>query len=63
MKTKWVNNPMSKQLEKGYTASQEISEKVKNAFQVELPKCVNYGQIDEVASFIVDKIIIPQLNK
>lgn len=40
-----------------------LVEKVKNAFGVELPKNVNYKEIDEVASFIVDKIILPQLNK
>ena len=40
----------------------ELIQKVKNAFSVDLPKSVYYDDIDKVAEFIIDKIISPQLK-
>ena len=41
----------------------ELIQKVKNAFNVELPKTVAYEDIDKTAKFIIEKIINPQLEK
>lgn len=41
----------------------ELIKKAKKAFGVELPKYVSYGNIDEIAKFIIDEIIKPQLAK
>lgn len=38
----------------------ELIEKAQKAFGVTLPKSVSFGDIEEVAQFIIDKIIIPQ---
>lgn len=38
----------------------ELIEKTKNAFQVTLPKKVSFEEIEDVAQFIVDRIILPQ---
>ena len=38
----------------------ELIEKAQKAFGVTLPKSVAFGDIEEVAQFIIDKIIIPQ---
>lgn len=40
-----------------------LVQKVADAFDVELPKTVNFEEIDTVAKYIIDNIIIPQLNK
>ncbi len=40
-----------------------LIEKVKKAFGVELPKAVDFDDIEKTAQFIIDKIIIPQLAK
>lgn len=40
-----------------------LVQKVLDAFGVELPKKVKFQEIDQVAEYIIDKIIIPQLNK
>lgn len=40
----------------------ELIEKVKTAFGVDLPKTVAYDEIDETAKFIIDKIINPQIE-
>ncbi|WOO35162.1 hypothetical protein R2R35_15305 [Anaerocolumna sp. AGMB13020] len=39
-----------------------LLDKVKNNFGVELPKVVNYKEIDTVAQLIIDKIIIPNMR-
>lgn len=41
----------------------ELIEKGKKAFGVELPKQVTYEDIEKTAQFIIDKIITPQLEK
>ena len=38
----------------------ELIQKAKTAFGVELPKSVKYGDIERVAGFIIDRIIIPK---
>lgn len=38
----------------------KLVEKVARVFKVELPKIVPYDDIDKIAKFIIDKIIIPQ---
>lgn len=38
----------------------ELIEKVKKAFEVTLPKKVPFDEIDEVAKFLIDRIIVPQ---
>lgn len=40
-----------------------LIEKVKKAFDVNLPKKVAFNDIDKTAGFIIDKIITPQLTK
>ena len=40
-----------------------LVQKVAGAFDVELPKTVKFEEIDTVANYIIDNIIIPQLNK
>lgn len=40
-----------------------LVQKVADAFDMELPKTVNFEEIDIVAKYIIDNIIIPQLNK
>ena len=40
-----------------------LVQKVADAFDVELPKTVKFEEIDTVAKYIIDNIIIPQLNK
>ena len=40
-----------------------LVQKVADAFDMELPKTVKFGEIDTVAKYIIDNIIIPQLNK
>ncbi|MCI9359737.1 MAG: NAD-dependent epimerase/dehydratase family protein [Hungatella sp.] len=40
-----------------------LIEKVKSAFDVELPKKVLFNDIDKTAEFIIDEIIIPQTAK
>lgn len=40
-----------------------LLEKVKKAFGVDLPKSVAFEEIDTVAEFIINNIIVPQLNK
>lgn len=40
-----------------------LIEKVKSAFGAELPKTVDYAEIESVAKFIIDKIINPQLGR
>lgn len=40
-----------------------LIEKAKNAFGVELPKKVNFDDIDKTAKFIIEEIITPQLEK
>lgn len=41
----------------------ELIEKAIRVFGVELPKYVEYEEIEKVAKFIIDKIIIPQQEK
>lgn len=41
----------------------QLVQKVADAFDVTLPKRVKFEEIDEVAKYIIDNIIIPQLNK
>ena len=41
----------------------EIIKKVKAAFSVDLPKFVEYSEIEKIANFIIQEIIEPQLNK
>ena len=41
----------------------DILNKCKNAFGVELPKFVKYEDIDETASLIIEKIIKPNTEK
>lgn len=41
----------------------ELIEKAMNAFSVRLPKTVAFEEIEEVAQFIIDKIILPQTAK
>lgn len=41
----------------------QLVQKVADAFDVALPKRVKFEEIDEVAKYIIDNIIIPQLNK
>lgn len=41
----------------------ELIEKAKNAFGVELPKRVTFDDIEKTAQFIIDKIILPQTEK
>ena len=41
----------------------ELIQKVKKAFSVDLPKSVRYDDIDKTAQFIIDKIILPQLKR
>lgn len=43
--------------------SDELIEKVDKAFGVRLPKTVAFEEIDEVAQFIIDKIIYPQISE
>lgn len=40
-----------------------LIEKVKNAFGKELPKTVAYDDIDKTANWIIDEIILPQMEK
>ncbi len=40
-----------------------LVQKVKTVFGVDLPKNVDFQEIDVVADFIVERIIVPQLNK
>ena len=40
-----------------------LVQKVADAFDMELPKTVKFEEIDTVAKYIIDNIIIPQLNK
>lgn len=40
-----------------------LVQKVADAFGVELPKKVKFEEIDRVAEYIINQIIIPQLNK
>lgn len=40
-----------------------LLEKVRSAFNVELPKTVAFDDIDETAKYIVEKIILPQTEK
>ena len=40
-----------------------LVQKVKDAFDVELPKRVGFEEIDTMAKYIIENIIIPQLNK
>lgn len=40
-----------------------LVQKVADAFDMELPKTVKFKEIDTVAKYIIDNIIIPQLNK
>ena len=40
-----------------------LVQKVADAFGVELPKKVKFKEIDRVAEYIINQIIIPQLNK
>lgn len=40
-----------------------LVKKVKNAFGVELPKKVNFEDIDRIAEYIINSIILPELNK
>lgn len=39
-----------------------LLEKVKKAFDVELPKIVSFEEIDTTASFIIEQIIMPQMK-
>lgn len=41
----------------------DLIDKVKNAFDVTLPKSVDYENIENMANFLIEEIIIPQLNK
>ena len=41
----------------------ELIRKGVDAFGVELPKSVEYGDIEEVAEFIIREIILPQVGK
>lgn len=41
--------------------TEELIQKVIEAFGVELPKTVSYNDIDKTAKFIIDEIIMPQL--
>lgn len=43
--------------------TEALQEKVKNAFGVTLPEKVTFAQIDEVAQFLIQKIILPQTEK
>ena len=40
-----------------------LVQKVADAFGVALPKKVKFEEIDMVAKYIIENIIIPQLNK
>ena len=40
-----------------------LIEKAVNAFGAKLPKFVEYEQIEEVAEFIIEEIILPQVGK
>lgn len=40
-----------------------LVQKVADAFDVSLPKTVDFVEIDKVAEYIIDKIIIPQVDK
>lgn len=40
-----------------------LVQKVEDAFDVELPKKVKFEEIDRVAEYIINRIIIPQLDK
>ena len=44
-----------------YTDS--LIEKVKNAFGKELPKTVRYDEIDQIAKWLIDEIVLPQTTK
>lgn len=41
----------------------QLVQKVADAFEVALPKKVGFEEIDTVAKYIIDNIIVPQLNK
>lgn len=41
----------------------QLVQKVTEAFDVALPKKVGFNEIDTVAKYIIDNIIVPQLNK
>ena len=41
----------------------DLITKVKNIFNVDLPKSVDYEDIEKTANFLIDKIITPQLDK
>ena len=41
----------------------ELIRKAEAAFGVRLPKSVGYDEIDDVAEFIIERIITPQLQK
>ena len=40
----------------------ELIRKVKDVFDVELPKFVAYEEIDSIANFLVDKLLKPNLE-
>ena len=40
-----------------------LVEKVKNVFGVEIPKTVAFNDIEKTANFIIDEIVLPQLEK
>ncbi len=42
------------------TYTSHLVQKVSDAFNVTIPKCVHFEEIDDVAKYIIDNIIIPQ---
>lgn len=43
--------------------TEDLIQKVRDAFGAELPKIVDYEDIDKTAKWIIDEIIMPQLAK
>ena len=45
------------------TYTDDLVRKVADVFDVRLPKTVAFEEIDQSAAYIIDNIIVPQLNK
>lgn len=45
------------------TYTDDLVRKVADVFDVRLPKTVAFEEIDQTAAYIIDNIIVPQLNK